>query len=315
MSEVQSEWIPFSKRPEWDDVKPVPQDEGPYPICPIAYPVQFKETMDYFRAVMQKDERSERVLALTDEVIQQNSANYTAWYFRRLVLEALHSDLRKELDFTVEIGRANPKNYQIWQHRRALVEKLADPSKELSFTAEMLADDGKNYHAWAHRQWILQAFDLWKDELDYTHELIVLDVRNNSAWNQRYFVVQHTTQFSPEVVNKEIKYAFTCIRKAPNNQSAWVYLKGILSHGPYANYPQVKEMCLEMKQMYISCPHVLSLLIDIYEQENNVQSLNNAIENCKVLRERVDVLHSKYWAFREQRIHTKIGNLSAPSTI
>jgi len=59
----------------------------------------------------------------------------------------------------------------------------------------------------------------------------------------------------------------------------------------------------------------LSLLIDIYEQENNVQSLNNAIENCKVLRERVDVLHSKYWAFREQRIHTKIGNLSAPSTI
>jgi protein farnesyltransferase/geranylgeranyltransferase type-1 subunit alpha len=37
------------------------------------------EVMDYFRAIVQRQEFSERALQLTAEVIQQNSANYSAW--------------------------------------------------------------------------------------------------------------------------------------------------------------------------------------------------------------------------------------------
>jgi len=154
--EEQPSYIPFKERTEWKDVIPIKADEGPEPVCAIAYTPQFSETMDYFRAILRADERSERALELTSEVIALNAANYTAWYFRRLVLEALKGDWKEELNFITKIGSKNPKNYQIWFHRRYIVEKLNDFSQELFYTAKQIGDDSKNYHAWAYRQWIIQ---------------------------------------------------------------------------------------------------------------------------------------------------------------
>ena len=63
---------------------------------------------------MQKDERSERALLVTTEVIHLNPANYTTWYYRRLILVDLQKDLNEELEFTAEVAEDHPKNYQIW---------------------------------------------------------------------------------------------------------------------------------------------------------------------------------------------------------
>jgi protein farnesyltransferase/geranylgeranyltransferase type-1 subunit alpha len=75
--EEGEDWVPLRARPAWADVVPIPQDDGPRPVVPIAYTDQFREVMDYFRAILAKDERSSRALELTAEVIALNSANYT----------------------------------------------------------------------------------------------------------------------------------------------------------------------------------------------------------------------------------------------
>jgi len=309
--EEDTPYVPFGNRPEWSDVVPVPQDDGPSPVVPIAYSPQFSDTMNYFRAIIQSEEKSERALKLTEEVISINSANYTAWCYRRDVLRALNSDLEPELVYISKIGGKNPKNYQIWHHRMMIVQQLNDPSRELDFTAEMVKLDEKNYHAWAHRQWVVSTFSLWDGELAYINDLLEADMRNNSAWNYRFFVLSRWKGLTHDAIAKEIEYAFHYIRKAPNNLSPWAYLKGLILKEKYATFPQVKQTCLSMKDMYVSCAHVLSLLIDINEEENTSESLNTAIQYCGPLQERMDIIHAKYWKFRQHQLQEKLEKLTS----
>ena len=92
----------YSTRPEWSDITPLEQYENLNPIAPIAYteeceslclskrknvlckfilhdPLSDKDASGYFRAIIKKGEKSERVLDLTETVIRLNPAHYSAW--------------------------------------------------------------------------------------------------------------------------------------------------------------------------------------------------------------------------------------------
>lgn len=79
--EVVEPYVLFSQRPEWSDVRPVPQDDGPHPVVPIAYTEEFRDVMDYFRAVYVARELSTRALLLTTEALKRNPGNYTVCLF------------------------------------------------------------------------------------------------------------------------------------------------------------------------------------------------------------------------------------------
>lgn len=236
-------WVPFSKRPEWADVAPVPEFESEAlpPICHIAYSERFRETMDYFRAVLRSEEHSERALELSKEAILCNQSNYTAWHYRRECLVALHAPRERweaELELVALVAEMNPKNYQLWYHRQAVVRRTGNVRKELDFCQECVAEDSKNYHAWAHRQWLLTNYadaQMWAEERKYTEALIALDVRNNSAWNHRFFVVKSTLdnprdRIPDDCASAEIDFAIPMIHKSPNNECPWNYMRGFVEH-------------------------------------------------------------------------------------
>lgn len=170
------------------------------------------DATNYFRAIVKSGEKSSRVLELTENIIRQNPAHYSAWQYRYETLLALlptpppssHPLLTQEVELMDELAVTFLKTYQVWHHRRLLVQLTREPMKELAFIKKGLKADTKNYHTWSYRQWILGFFggnglsqdgdeeadeDLWVGELDFVDTLLAEDVRNNSAWHHRFFVV------------------------------------------------------------------------------------------------------------------------------
>ncbi|GAA5861936.1 hypothetical protein JCM3774_001358 [Rhodotorula dairenensis] len=256
--------IVWSKRPGWQHLEPVPQNDAPNALVPIAYHEYYRDAMDMFRALVAKQEKSERTLELTKEIIQMNPGHYTVWKYRADTLLQMQTNLTEELDLLDKLVKHHLKSYQVWQHRRTIVLALDDPSRELDFTAKALALDAKNYHTWAYRQWVLMHFwatpspstarrenqtpakQVWDDELAYADKLLQEDLRNNSAWNHRFFVA-FESGMGGDCGEREIRYAKEKLAISPNNPSAWNYLRGIMKRlqRPLSTYSDfVKPLAL-----------------------------------------------------------------------
>ncbi|XVF38987.1 hypothetical protein REPUB_Repub20aG0150100 [Reevesia pubescens] len=325
MESDEDDGQPLSRRAEWCDVTPLPQNDGPNPVVPIAYKEEFRETMDYFRAIYQADEHSPRALRLTRQAIHVNPGNYTVWHFRRLILQTLNADLYEELDFLQQIANSNFKNYQLWHHRRWVVERLGTDAraKELQLIKEILSLDAKNYHAWSHRQWVLQALGGWEDELDYCQKLLEEDIFNNSAWNQRYFVVTRSPFLGglKAMRESEVRYTVEAILAKPDNESPWRYLRGLYKDNieVWVNDPQVSLVCLKVINSKSNYVFALSMLLDLLchgfqpSQEfrdavdalwtSDTHPLDSDLPKaiCCIL-EHVDSLRASYWMWRKSKL-------------
>ena len=330
--------FPYSTREDWVDLTPIPQHEpGFTPLCPIMYTSEYRDAMDYFRAIVQAGERSQRGLELTEHLINLNPAHYSVWQYRWETLQTLKLPLEDELKWSDEVVKKFIKNYQGWHHRRLLITKLRDPSHELEFISAALKQDAKNYHTWAYRQWLLAEFnlpELWAGEIPYVEQLLDEDFRNNSAWHHRHFVVfgsgvREGDEDREAVVRRELDFTRDKIALAPNNPSAWNYLRGVLEHGrlpystlrqfvtPYAAepkepvdplVPQRPESADEIvdldnplpsQQAELPAPLAIEFLGDIAEEEGDKAK---ATEIYKSLATKHDPTRKRYWEFRIREI-------------
>ncbi|KAF9045580.1 hypothetical protein BJ165DRAFT_1478352 [Panaeolus papilionaceus] len=339
----------YAKRSEWADVVPVEQYEMANPVAPIFYSEQYKDATDYFRSIVKTGEKSARVLELTETIIRQNPAHYSAWQYRYETLCAISGSFADELKLMDEIAIKHLKTYQVWHHRRLLLTALRKPKPELEFISKVLQTDTKNYHTWSYRQWLLAQFgapgasinkdgeeefdlaDLWEGELDFVDSMLNQDVRNNSAWHHRFFVVwgcgiRDGEQDRERVFKRELIYVKQNISLAPNNPSAWNYLRGILKQTK-TPFPSLSSFVLPYTRPRnpngprdivdlenpppsegadLPAVEAMEFLADILEEKGSESDVARAVEIWKSLATEHDAIRKKYWEHRIRDAHLKL---------
>lgn len=291
-----------------------------------------KVAVSYLRAVMAAEECSPRCLRLTEHVISMNPAHYTVWLYRFKIVAHLGLPIPDEIQWLNEVALENLKNYQIWHHRQLLmdyyfpsvsaegpeaVKRLA--KSEVSFINRILQEDTKNYHVWSYRQYLVSELGLWTlSELGATQNMIEDDVRNNSAWSHRFYVVfsdpahstpdaaptAHDPKVPADVIDRELRYAREKILLAPQNQSAWNYLRGVLAKGDrgYSSEIEFGEQFvsgLGGEGEEVKSSPALDLLADAYLQEGDREKAKVCLRR---LAEKWDPVREGYWNYRVKEL-------------
>ncbi|KAJ6250913.1 protein farnesyltransferase/geranylgeranyltransferase type-1 subunit alpha [Anaeramoeba flamelloides] len=299
-SDSDDDWLSFSKRPEWKGVKPIPQNNNEPMICPIDYSREFKEIMGYFRFVLANNEISERAFDLTLEVISHVPGHYSAWWYRRILLEKLNKNLLKELNFLKEYVFEVQKNYQLWQHRKCVVDKLDDGQYEKEFCEIALFKDAKNIHAWSYRIWAIQRFDLWEGELQYAEKMLKKDSRNNSACTYRQFIITKAGEIEEnlELAIQECNFTMEKLERAINNEAAWVYLRHWVIKINIEKCKEIEKKVIDLNNKKHHCFYPYEFLIFIYEnilKEDNY--LQKALQFAELLKKK-DPIRKKFWSYK-----------------
>lgn len=285
---------------------------------------------------MMAKEYSPRCLRLTEKIIGLNPAHYTVWLYRAAIITARNMPVLDEIEWLNEIALAHLKNYQIWHHRHLLVDnyfptiaddedKIAEfAASEREFLKEILAEDTKNYHVWSYRSYLVGKLGVWgsKEELEAIEELINDDVRNNSAWSHRFFLVfsnpAHSTpgvaatQVDPkvpaDVIDREVAYAKEKIDLAPQNQSPWNYLRGVLVKGgrklaEVEDFVQgfVKGLGEKGGNEDVQSTHALDLLAEIYAEKGEKEKADLCLRR---LGDKWDQIRVGYWEWRRKCLQT-----------
>ena len=146
--------------------------------------------------------------------------------------------------------------------------------------------------------------------------MICKDIRNNSAWNQRYYAVVNTTGFGGTVTHDEIDFSKAMIEKAPNNESVWSYLKGVLTaSGGLPAFPELKDFYeTKLTEAGMDSPYLIAFLIDYYDEclalKYDVAVAERAVSLCTMMSTDVDCIRKEYWDYVSRSIQS-LGETSA----
>lgn len=170
----------------------------------------------------------------------------------------------------------------------------------------MFEKDAKNYHVWSYRQWLVRKFELWdRGELEEVERLLLRDVRNNSAWNHRWFLVfgRYETgvdEAGNEIMARELDYAKEAIRAAPQNESPWNYLRGLIrkSGRQFKELvPFAEEFAGIEENTRVRSSYALEILATAYAEDDARRE--DARQALDLLANKYDPIRANYWIYRK----------------
>ncbi|CAI7631698.1 unnamed protein product [Penicillium glandicola] len=160
------------------------------------------------------------------ELLSSNPEYYTAWNYRRQVLQYQFSQagdlddetatdsitqlITNDLHFLIPLLRSFPKCYWIWNYRLWLLDEarrlLSLPEarkiwqQELALVGKMLTLDSRNFHGWGYRRFVVEtlkelgtaeeATSMTQKEFEYAKKMIGANLSNFSAWHYRTKLIQ-----------------------------------------------------------------------------------------------------------------------------
>ena len=262
-----------------------------------------------------------------------NPAHYTVWLYRFKVVSQLELPVPEEIEWLNAVSLEHIKNYQIWHHRQLLIDyhypRISSDEtavrklgrSETAFIEQMLEADTKNYHVWSYRKYLvskLRLFDV--RELGKAQSMIEDDVRNNSAWAHRFFLVFSDPKYADpasrptmpdgrvpaQIIDREVAFAMEKIRLAPQNQSAWNYLRGTLTKGsrPVSSAAELAEEFVEAlgegeEREIVKSSHALDLLATTHQERGDLEKAKLCLQR---LWEKWDPVREGYWKYRESQL-------------
>ncbi|RMZ78182.1 hypothetical protein DV738_g3965, partial [Chaetothyriales sp. CBS 135597] len=238
----------YSTSPDWSDVTPIPLlDQGPpdqatdpgKALATIAYSPRYLEAMSYVRALIASGERSERVLALSEDVIGMSPSHYTIWAWRMDCLRylwAADGNERAGFGTVVELEvegdddeegatttNASTGDNQLpgtRQQQSAAATTTAEErikqgiERELDWLEGTSEQNLKNYQIWHHRQSLLSAYPrslitasfLHEREIPFVTHILSFDAKNYHVWTYRQWLCRYFPEFllppSPTVTGR-----------------------------------------------------------------------------------------------------------------
>lgn len=213
----------YAIHPLWQNVSPIIQADQTGALAAIAYSPRYSEAMSYLRALMAKDEVSERALALTEDLISMNPAHYTVWIYRMRVLrdlwkkssnadegdesevstpdsleaqaeqhividDYLWANVQSELRWLDELSFRNLKNYQIWHHRQSLVDLLPQDPVVVNVNKSESALDRPSPRKPLNEEVESRLLEFIKSEQTFLAQILSLDTKNYHVWSYRQWL-------------------------------------------------------------------------------------------------------------------------------
>ncbi|PNS17765.1 hypothetical protein CAC42_3160 [Sphaceloma murrayae] len=260
-------------------------------------------------------------IAWLNAIALRHQKNYQIWHHRQHLVDRIGSPIG-EIAFVNRMLKGDAKNYHVWSYRQWLVRRfglwdvegengrgdLDDDDEDDDEDDEEGQGEGPSLASRADHGGPPAEIRTRTTELEETALYIAQDVRNNSAWNHRFFIVNGDPAAQgvkdPAVYDREVAFAKEAIRKAPQNQSPWSYLKGIVDRAKgREGVVELKAFCEEFVEGQgegkVRSSHALDLLAEIWGRERRVAEAKRAYQ---LLAERYDPIRGNYWNYLRGRL-------------